>query len=121
MQVNIVGHSAGNRLQLLLNSAFTQAEDKESSLKMPNVPKHQASFWMRYEFTDGAMEGFYFAGGLLYMGKRPAGNDSNLFYQGWKSDADAYLTTDVFPGKTFTFNRVNFTVSLNVSNSTTNF
>jgi iron complex outermembrane recepter protein len=104
--------------QLLLNYAFTQSKDTESGMRMPNVPRHQASFWTRYEVTDGAMEGFFIGGGVLYMGKRPAGNDTNIFSQAWNFTADSYVTVDAFIGKKFSFQRMDVTISLNVSNLT---
>lgn len=105
-------------MQVLFNYAYTIAEDKETQLKMPNVPKHQGSIWLRYEIIDGPMEGFHIGGGALYMGKRPAGNDSNLFSQAWEFNADAYITVDAFIGKTFSFDKASTTLSLNVSNLT---
>ncbi|MCD8483268.1 MAG: TonB-dependent receptor [Verrucomicrobia bacterium] len=104
--------------QILFNYAYTIAEDKETGRPMPNVPKHQSSIWTRYEFVEGPLQGFYMGGGLLYMGKRPAGNDSNIFAQAWNFTADSYVTVDAFIGKTFEFKRLSTTISLNVSNLT---
>lgn len=104
--------------QILLNYAYTDAEDVDSGLEFPNVPEHQGSIWSRYEFTEGPFEGLYLGGGALYMGDRPAGNDSNLFEQRWRFTAESYVAVEVFFGRTFDFADQELEVQFNVSNLT---
>jgi iron complex outermembrane receptor protein len=104
--------------QIIINYAFTEAVDVESGLRMPNVPKHQASIWSRYEFTEGLMEGFFVGGGARYLGDRPGGADGNVFEQNWKFEAEGYVHVDLFGGKTFHWRDHRITVQLNVSNVT---
>jgi iron complex outermembrane receptor protein len=104
--------------QIIVNYAYTKAEDVATGQALPNVPEQQASIWTRYEFTEGRMEGLFVGGGARYLGDRPAGSDANLFEQSWSFDAEGYVHVDVFAGKVFDWRGHQLRVQFNVTNLT---
>lgn len=105
--------------QIKVSYAYTDAEDALSGQEFPNVPKHQGSVWTRYEFLEGPLEALFLGGGAVYMGDRPAGNDSNIFGQGWNFTAESYVAVDFFVGKAFSFGEEReLEVQFNVKNLT---
>lgn len=104
--------------QIIFNYAYIDAVDVTTGKAFPNVPRHQASIWSRYEFTEGRMEGLFVGGGARYLGDRPGGSYTNLFEQSWNFEAEGYVHIDAFIGKTFVLRDHEVLVQFNVSNLT---
>ena len=76
--------SLNDNLDLIATYAYTDAEVTESTTAnvtgkaVPQVPKHSASAWADYRFTDGPLRGLGIGAGVRYIGKTP-GDDTNSF------------------------------------------
>ncbi|MGC7559911.1 TonB-dependent siderophore receptor [Pasteurella sp. PK-2025] len=72
--------------QLALLATYAQIKktikaspDKHTIGKTPwGIPRHQASFWTKYQFNTGALNGLALAGGIRYFGST-WGNNTNTF------------------------------------------
>jgi iron complex outermembrane receptor protein len=76
--------SLSDNLDLIAAYAYTDAEVTESTTAgvtgkaVPQVPKHSASAWADYRFTDGPLRGLGLGAGIRYIGKTP-GDETNSF------------------------------------------
>ena len=76
--------SLNDNLDLIVAYAYTDAEVTESTTAgvtgkaVPQVPKHSASAWADYRFTDGPLRGLGLGAGIRYIGETP-GDETNSF------------------------------------------
>lgn len=73
-----------------LDARITQSNSGDVGQRLPLVPTSMASGWFDYTFTQGALEGFGFGGGVRFMGPSPANTLTNANY----FEAPAYTLFD---------------------------
>jgi len=57
-----------------IDAAYTQDNTFPAGNRLFGVPEHSASFWARYDFEGGALDGFGVGAGVRYVGERPGGD-----------------------------------------------
>lgn len=57
-----------------IDAAYTRDNTIRSGNHLFGVPEHGASFWARYDFEGGALDGFGVGAGLRYVGERLSGS-----------------------------------------------
>ncbi|WP_263143738.1 TonB-dependent siderophore receptor [Pseudomonas sp. RIT-PI-AD] len=124
-----VGASRAKGLELELNSDLTRnlnltatysytdarvTQDAADSLieghQMTGVPRNQASFWAKYRFLEGPLNGFYAAGGVRHFDSAFSYTPATLY---GKLDAGDVTLVDAAVG--YRFDR-NWSVDLNAKN-----
>jgi iron complex outermembrane receptor protein len=92
--------SLSDNLDLIAAYAYTDAEVTESTTAgvtgkaVPQVPKHSASAWADYRFTDGPLRGLGLGAGIRYIGKTP-GDETNSFHVSSFTLFDAAIRYDL--------------------------
>ncbi|MBC9179049.1 TonB-dependent siderophore receptor [Pseudoroseomonas ludipueritiae] len=92
--------SLNDNLDLIAAYAYTDAEVTESTTAgvtgkaVPQVPKHSASAWADYRFTDGPLRGLGLGAGVRYIGKTP-GDETNSFHVSSFTLFDAAIRYDL--------------------------
>ncbi|MDB6128394.1 MAG: TonB-dependent receptor plug [Verrucomicrobia bacterium] len=80
--------SATDNWQLMLSYSYLDAYVKTNlsnpaqvGFQLSNTAHNYANVWTKYQFSDGALKGFYAAGGINYIGKRLVDiSNQNLFW-----------------------------------------
>jgi iron complex outermembrane recepter protein len=63
-------------IELLAGYSYLDTEDKVTGFELASVPTHQASAWVTYRPQGNQLEGWFFGGGLRYVGSSLDGADN---------------------------------------------
>ncbi len=103
-------------LSMIATYAFTNTEiledqgnAKNIGNRLPYVPEHQGSVWLKYDFNDGLLQGFSLGGGVYASGRRFGDNENSYFDEG-------YARLDLMAGYKKKFNDMTLTTQLNINN-----
>uniref|UniRef100_UPI00246901EB TonB-dependent siderophore receptor n=1 Tax=Chromohalobacter sp. 296-RDG TaxID=2994062 RepID=UPI00246901EB len=96
-------------LQLKAAYTYTDARDKDDQRK-ELIPRHQASAWLDYDVTEGAVKGLNVGGGVRYVGKSVASPGSSI-----DSDVPSYTLYDAMASYDF---NTHWTAQINANNLT---
>ncbi|PWW32715.1 TonB-dependent siderophore receptor [Chromohalobacter israelensis] len=98
---------------LQLTAAYTYTDMRnENDQRKELIPRHQASAWLDYDFTAGAVEGLTLGGGVRYVGKTVA---SPSPFNSIDDDVPSYTLYDVMARYDFD---AHWTAQVNVNNLT---
>jgi len=98
---------------LQLTAAYTYTDLRnENDQRKELIPRHQASAWLDYDFTAGAVEGLTLGGGVRYVGKTVA---SPSPFNSIDDDVPSYTLYDVMARYDFD---THWTAQVNVNNLT---
>ncbi|GAB3348561.1 TonB-dependent siderophore receptor [Chromohalobacter beijerinckii] len=96
-------------LQLTAAYTYTDARN-QSDQRKELIPRHQASAWLDYDFTKGAVKGLKVGGGVRYVGKSVASPGSSI-----DSDVPSYTLYDAMASYDF---NTHWTAQINANNLT---
>ena len=102
-------------LSLIGTYAFTETEIKQDQNpdnignRLPYVPTHQGSIWLKYDFNDGWLKGFSLGGGVYAAGRR-FGDTANSYFD------KSYARLDLMAAYKKKFNDMTLTTQLNINN-----
>lgn len=96
-------------LQLTAAYTYTDARNQDDQRK-ELIPRHQASAWLDYDFTKGAVKGLKLGGGVRYVGKSVASPGSSI-----DSDVPSYTLYDAMASYDF---NTHWTAQINANNLT---
>ena len=115
VEVDIPGQIAKG-LNLIRTYAYTDTEIiKDFSgiqgNRLPYVPLHSGSVWLKYDFQQESLRGLSIGGGVYAAGKR-FGNVTNSYYD------DGYARLDLYAAYRHKLGRTNLTAQINANNVT---
>ncbi len=103
-------------LSLIGTYAFTNTEildDKENPAnvgnRLPYVPEHQGSLWLKYDFNYGPLKGFSLGGGVYAAGRRFGDTDNSYFDK-------SYARLDLMAGYKRKLGDMTISTQLNINN-----
>ncbi|NOT57408.1 MAG: TonB-dependent receptor, partial [Deltaproteobacteria bacterium] len=105
-----------NSLSMIWTYVYTDTEVTEDPTdsanvgnRLPFAPRNQGSVWLKYDFTQGLLQGLSLGGGVYAAGRR-FGDSANSY-----SDGD-YASLDLMAAYKVTLGRSMLTTQLNINN-----
>jgi len=103
-------------LSVIATYAYTDARVVEDKVnignvgnRLPYVPKHQGSVWLKYDFNDGMFNGLSLGAGVFASGRR-FGDAANSYFD------ESYARLDLMAAYKKRINDMTLTTQLNINN-----
>ena len=103
-------------LSMIATYAFTDARIKKDNFgneghRLPYVPEHSGSFWLKYDFQQEPLNGLSLGGGVFLADSR-FGDAANSFHD------DGYARVDLYAAYRYKLGPTHLTAQLNLNNVT---
>lgn len=103
-------------LSMITTYAYTDAKITKENFgnegrRLPNVPEHSGSFWLKYDFQQAPLNGFSVGAGIFAASKRQ-GDAANSFHDG------PYARLDLFGAYRHKIGPTHLTAQVNINNVT---